>query len=377
MKKVSDDTCMSALFRRDQGGVTRRCDLNYLLNPDFGEMAIYLDNGQVLIVSAETEGQLICRSRRPVKTRIENYAKLAIGCDCAFQTVGAWVPYSLQACQTRLTNTNIQYPSSGLLKARMHVETWKKNITEEGEVTLEMTKDPFPPELRNNFAKLARDFAVRVPLTDLMGKIQSHESVRKRRIAAVNRRWSFTKSPSGWPVFTGLTSMIMILGIGYLIYRCCRAGYRGPVSIAMEGAVPKGAAWDIRQAAARVRDLDMTEMGVHPCPVSGAEATTAAVLAIVLLLLVLVVVVLVWKKRKAIMRSTTDGVYIQFATPTHQEVVLFGEVTIPVDHLFLECSVLLKDDPSMDEMYSYHPVAGHSKGSGQPTRNASSHHRTA
>ena len=38
-----------------------------------------------------------------------------------------------------------------------------------------------------------------------------------------------------------------------------------------------------------------------------------------------------------------DGIYIQFATPTHQEMVLLGEVTIPVDHLFLEGSVLLKD----------------------------------
>ena len=111
--------------------------------------------------------------------------------------------------------------------------------------------------------------------------------------------------------------------------------------MAIAGAVPKGAARDIRQAAARVRDLDMTEMGNHPCPVSGAEATTAAVLAIMLLLLVLAVAV--WKKRKAILRSTTDGVYIQFTTPTHQEVVLLGEITVPVDHLFLEGSVLLKD----------------------------------
>ena len=55
MKKVSDDTCMAALFRRDQQGVTRKCDLDYLLNPDFGEMAIYLDDGQVLIVSSETD----------------------------------------------------------------------------------------------------------------------------------------------------------------------------------------------------------------------------------------------------------------------------------------------------------------------------------
>ena len=206
-----------------------------------------------------------------------------------------------------------------------------------------MTKDPFPPELRIKFAKLARDFAGRVPLTDLMGKILSHTNERKRRIAAVNRCWSFTNASSGWPVFTGVTSMLVMVGVGYLIYRCCRAGCRGPVSMAIAGAVPKGAARDIRQAAARVRDLDMTEMGEHPCPASGAEATTAAVLAIVLLLLVVAVGVLVWKKRKAILRSTTDRVYIQFATPTHQEVVLLGEVTVPVDHLFLEGSVLLKD----------------------------------
>ena len=95
------------------------------------------------------------------------------------------------------------------------------------------TKDSFLPELRNKFARLARDFAVLVPLNDLLGKIQSHEIARKRRIAAVNRRWSFTKSPSGWPVFRGMTSMIMILGVGYLIYRCCRTGYRVPVSMAM------------------------------------------------------------------------------------------------------------------------------------------------
>ena len=77
--------------------------------------------------------------------------------------MGAWILYSLRSCQRRVADSMIKYPSSGLLKARMHVETWKKNIIEGGEVTLEMTKDPFPPELTNKFAKLARDFAVRVP----------------------------------------------------------------------------------------------------------------------------------------------------------------------------------------------------------------------
>ena len=160
--------------------------LTYLLNP---EMAIYLEDGHVLIVSSETEGQLICGSKPPVKTRIENYAKLAIGCDCAFQTVGAWIPYSLWACQSRVAGAEVRYPSSGLLKAPMHVKTWKRNITEGGEVALEMTEDPFPPELRNKFTDMAKDFAVRVPMTDLMNRIKSHDEARQRKIVAVNRRW--------------------------------------------------------------------------------------------------------------------------------------------------------------------------------------------
>ena len=64
MKKVSDDTCMAALFRKDQQGVTRRCDLSYLLNPDFRRMDFYLDDGQVFIVCSETEGQLQTTSQK-------------------------------------------------------------------------------------------------------------------------------------------------------------------------------------------------------------------------------------------------------------------------------------------------------------------------
>ena len=224
-----------------------------------------------------------------------------------------------------------------------NVKTWKRNITEGGEVTLEMTEDPFSPELRNKFSDMTKDFAVRVPMTDLMNRIKSHDEAKRRRIAAINRRWSFTKSPSGWPVFTGISTFIIILAIGYLIYRCCKSIPQSPINLAMGGLIPRGAAQEIGRVAARERNLDMTEEEHQRCPTSGTEAMTAAVLAIVLLLLILAVAVLIWKNRRAIMRTTIDGVYIQFSTPTHQEAVFLGEVTIPVDHLFLEGPVLLKD----------------------------------
>ena len=210
-------------------------------------------------------------------------------------------------------------------------------------MTIEVTEDPFPPELRKKFADMAKDFAVGVPMTDLMNRIKSHDENRRRKIAAINRRWSFTKSPSGWPVFTGISTFIIILAIGYLIYRCCKSVPQSPINMALDGLIPRVAAQEIGRVAVRVRNMDMTEEEHQECPTSGTEATTAAVLAIVLLLLILAVAVLIWKKRRAIMRTTIDGVYIQFSTPTHQEAVFLGEVTIPVDHLFLEGTVLLKD----------------------------------
>ena len=70
MKKVSDRTCMASLLRKDQSEMLKLCLLEYLLNPDFGEMAIYLE-GEVLVVSAEKEGQLIGGRLPPVQKQIE------------------------------------------------------------------------------------------------------------------------------------------------------------------------------------------------------------------------------------------------------------------------------------------------------------------
>ena len=56
MKKITDNTCTAALLRRDDLGIKEKCELDYLLNADFGEMAVYLDDGDVLVVSADTKG---------------------------------------------------------------------------------------------------------------------------------------------------------------------------------------------------------------------------------------------------------------------------------------------------------------------------------
>ena len=84
MKKVTDRTCITSLLRKARSEIVKRCLLDYLLNPDFGEMAIYLEGGEILVVSAER--QLICSNLPPIPKIIKNYARIKIGCDCAFQT---------------------------------------------------------------------------------------------------------------------------------------------------------------------------------------------------------------------------------------------------------------------------------------------------
>ena len=123
-----------------------------------------------------------------------------------------------------------------------------------------MTEDPIPPELRNKFADMAKDYAVRMPLTDLKNRIKSHDEARWHKTAAVNRRWSFTKSPSGWLVFTGISTFIIILVIVYLIYRCCKSVPQIPINLAMGGLLPRGAAQEMGRVAARVRNLDMSHI---------------------------------------------------------------------------------------------------------------------
>ena len=129
MKKVTDRTCIASLLRKDRSKIVKLYLLDYLLNPDFGEMAIYLEGGEVLVVSAVKEGQLICGNLPPVPKIIENYARTKIGCDCAFQTKGAWIPYSLRACDQWTGEYEMSYPGNELLEARLNIPTWRENMT--------------------------------------------------------------------------------------------------------------------------------------------------------------------------------------------------------------------------------------------------------
>ena len=79
MKKVDDRTCIAALLRRDGAEIAKRCILDDLLNPDFGEMAIYLNGGEVLVISTQKEGQLICSNLPLVQNQKSAYKTFTLG----------------------------------------------------------------------------------------------------------------------------------------------------------------------------------------------------------------------------------------------------------------------------------------------------------
>ena len=179
MKKVTDRTCIASLLRKERSEIVKLCLLDYLLNPNFGEMAIYLKGGEVLVVSAEKEGQLICGNLTPVPKIIENYARTKIGCDRAFQTKGAWIPYILRACDQWTGECEVSYPGNKLLEARLNVPTWRENMTGllPREAPIMIAADPIPTDMRTDIQHAAKGFEARVPLTDLMHK----KTVTKKR----------------------------------------------------------------------------------------------------------------------------------------------------------------------------------------------------
>ena len=210
LKRVTENTCIATLLRDDRKIITTKCDMDYLLNPDFGEMAIYLDDGHVLVVSSEIDGQLIYGNRPPIQKKLEHFAKIMISCDSAFQTRGVWIPYSLQNCGGRVMEYQVEYPNSALLEARLRVQTWTttKMGKEALEAPLAVAEDPLPPTLRSKLKDHVEGHTYRVPMTELVGRIKDRREALKRGASEMKgKAWH---SLLNWPAFVALTVVVVV-----------------------------------------------------------------------------------------------------------------------------------------------------------------------
>ena len=300
----------------------------------------------MLVVSAEKEGQLICGNLPPVPKVIENYAWIKIGCDCAFQTKGAWIPYSLRACDWWAGEYQVSFPRNELLEARLNIPTWRENMTGllPREVTIMIAADPIPKDIQ----WAAQGFAPRVLLTDLMHKIEPNKEEKRQTIKKIN--WEYREDSSfkfEWGNFNGgfgiFSTFLIILGleiIGFVAWKCWRRRGRAiagnPALADLAAMLPKGLANPLDAIKGRRKETIV-------CESSSATPTSTAILAVPLAVLVILVCVVVWRKRRRLLKKTVDGLYIKFSMPHHLEMVFLGELTIPYDHTFTEGNVLLTD----------------------------------
>ena len=350
MKKITDNTCMAALLRRDDLGIKEKCELDYLLNADFGEMAVYLDDGDVLVVSADTKGQMICQNQPALEITIENYARVQVECDCAFQTRGSWIPYSLRNCDRRTRIIKVRYPDNDLLKVKTNLQGWDLNVTEITRVQAPnlLGSDPIPDQIRQNLLKMEGDIKSRIPMHALVRKIQKHrvdmaDSVKRAtdryEVAKMTPWFSVGNFDGGFGLVTIFITIIALAVLGCVAWKCwqrhqTKAAIAGltmalPRTIALEQADPEG--------------LLNKEKALTGCPDVPGDATAVAALAMLLAILVIVIVTIVWLKRRQLRRQTIDGLYIQLVNPHIMETIFLGELAMPHDHAYTEGCILIRD----------------------------------
>ena len=71
--------------------------------------------------------------------------------------------------------------------------------------------DPFPTDMRTDIQGAAQEFASRVPLTDLMHKINRHKEEKKQTIKKINQEYREDSSfKFKWVNFSGGFGIIII-----------------------------------------------------------------------------------------------------------------------------------------------------------------------
>ena len=350
VKKITDNTCTAALLRRDDSGIKEKCEMDYLLNADFGEMAVYLDDGDVLVVSADTKGQMICQNQPALEVTIENYARVQVACDCAFQTKGSWIPYSLRNCDRQTRITKVRYPHNDLLNVKTNTEGWELNVTEiiQLKAPAVLESDPIPDQIRQDLLKLEGDIKARIPMHALVKKIQKHKVEMETSVKQATDRYEVAKlTPwfsvgnfgGGFGLVTIFAIIIILATTGCVAWKCWQRHQAKAAMAGLAMAFPRAVALPTANPGV----LLVREKTLTGCPDDPGDATTVAVLAILLAILVIAVVTIAWLKRRQLRQRTIDGLYIQLVNPHIMEMIFLGELAMPHDHAYTEGCVLIRD----------------------------------
>ena len=89
------------------------------------------------------------------------------------------------------------------------------------EAPIMMAADPIPTDMRTDIQRAAQGFASRVPLTDLMHKINRHKEEKKQTIKNINQEYREDSSfKFEWGNFRGgfgiFSTFLIIIGLGIM-----------------------------------------------------------------------------------------------------------------------------------------------------------------
>ena len=335
MRKVSETGCVAALIRNDRTGVEESCEVDYIIKPKFPALAIPLQNGKTLVSGPEIEGQLLCKSNPPVVIVIHHFAVINIGCDCAFMTAGAWMPYSLRGCNKVQMMNNVSYVINDLLKTKTFRRIGYRKTTYDGNEIQALPHDPLPPIIRSQLEHRAA--YTRSP---------AHIAINQLEEAVIEGRLGMdegfeTKMNSEVHRLAGYGSSGILLIVIILIAACCCCNYRRIVTgMMLSTAGTQGAHADKQWG---MQDLDKTQQNC-PEPEGGPDTQLTSVIV----MLVVAIIVATWAMRKwrqEKKKQPADGLYVQLASKQLVETIPLGESIMPLDQIFQKPSAtpLIKD----------------------------------
>ena len=335
MRKVSETGCVAALIRNDRTAVQDSCEVDYIIKPNFPALAIPLEKGKTLVSGPEIEGQLLCKSNPPVVIVIHHFAIITIGCDCAFMTAGAWMPYSLRGCDSVEMVNNVSYVVNDLLKTKTFKRIGYRTTTYDGKEIQAMPIDPLPPIIRSQLEHRAA--YTRSP---------AHIALNQLEKAVVEGRLGMdegfeTEINEGMHKMAGYGSSGILVIIIIVIAICCCCQYKRVMTGMMLSTAGSQGVQADKQWGVNVPNPEQLE-----CPIE--EDTVNTQLATVSVLMVVAIAVAIWairKWRQEKKKQPADGLYVQMASKRLVETIPLGESIMPLDQIFQKpnSSPLIKD----------------------------------
>ena len=336
MGKTTDRTCIAALLRNDTNDIRALCRMDYIVNPVFPSMAVDLGRSRVLVVGRASQGHVLCGNKPPVPATIFMYAVVVLGCECAFKTTDAWIPYRISDCGQERLQSAVVFVKNNMITGLLDRGGWRRSPLQ-GRLVEQLRVHPVPTMLHTSMVTKARrsNSSFHIDLSRLVHKIQHNKvdvdndfATPEEPDTSAMDHWGRIFRGQSWLNSFGMTILVVLVVVA--LASCCCYKFRSNVA----------GLWLMSQnPVVSATDLPMPGPPLVAQPDPGAAcAITIIILLILVGFFMILSIVLYCKRARRLADRLPDGLYLQFASPAVSEVVNIGQATAPNDHLYVALS---------------------------------------